>query len=117
MRSDSRSDRYDLREESLEKQYERVRRRTSNNGTYAMGSHVMQYGSQLIDAEPAADYLGAANTGAGRGPGRGQGPGLRLRSCRSHDLVLRIGVCEPEHGPGRAVSRPEGGLVCTPALL
>ena len=46
-----------------------MRRRTSNNGTYAMGSHVMQYGSQLIDEEPAADYLGAANTGAGLGKG------------------------------------------------
>ncbi|KAK9843400.1 hypothetical protein WJX81_000515 [Elliptochloris bilobata] len=59
------SERYDLREESLDKQYQRVRRRTSNNGTYAMGSHVMQYGSLTIDAEPVADYLGAANTGDG----------------------------------------------------
>jgi len=74
-----RSERYDLTEESLERQYQRVRRRTSNNDTFAMGSHVMQYGARAIDKEPAADYLGALNTGAPQesGPRAGQGRCLR----------------------------------------
>lgn len=57
------SERADLTEETLEKQYEVVRKRTSNNYTYNMGSHVMQFGSLAIDEEPAADYLGNLNTG------------------------------------------------------
>ena len=40
-----------------------VRKRTSNNYTYNMGSHVMQFGALSIDEEPAADYLGELNTG------------------------------------------------------
>ncbi len=76
-----RSERYDLTEESLERQYQRVRRRTSNNDTFAMGSHVMQYGARAIDKEPAADYLGALNTGAPRGAGpKGLDRGRCLRS-------------------------------------
>ncbi|KAK9819341.1 hypothetical protein WJX74_008119 [Apatococcus lobatus] len=57
------SDNYDLRKETLEQQFERVRNRTSNNNTFVQGSHAMQYGSLLIDEEPAADYLGMLNTG------------------------------------------------------
>ncbi|CAL5223295.1 g5786 [Coccomyxa viridis] len=57
------SERADLTEETLEKQYELVRKRTSNNYTYNMGSHVMQFGALSIDEEPAADYLGELNTG------------------------------------------------------
>ncbi|KAK9868632.1 hypothetical protein WJX84_003492 [Apatococcus fuscideae] len=59
------SDHYDLRKESLETQFEKVRRRTSNDGTFQQGSHVMQYGTLVIDEEPAADYLGVLNTGDG----------------------------------------------------
>ena len=40
-----------------------MRKRTSNNYTYNMGSHVLQFGSLSIDEEPAADYLGDLNTG------------------------------------------------------
>ena len=40
-----------------------MRKRTSNNYTYNMGSHVLQFGSLSIDEEPAADYLGKLNTG------------------------------------------------------
>lgn len=58
------SDKADLTEETLLKQYEVVKRRTSNNYTYNMGSHVMQFGSLAIDEEPVADYLGELNTGA-----------------------------------------------------
>ena len=59
-----RSDKNDLTEETLLKQYELVKRRTSNNYTYNMGSHVLQFGSLSIDEEPVADYLGELNTGA-----------------------------------------------------
>ena len=52
------SDEKDLDKETLEKQYELVKLRTSNNYTYMQGSHVMQFGSLNIDTEPASDYLG-----------------------------------------------------------
>ena len=52
------SDDNDLEKETLEKQYELVKLRTSNNGTYMQGSHVMQFGSLVIDEEPTADYMG-----------------------------------------------------------
>jgi legumain len=52
-----------LTRETLEKQYERVKLRVSNNGTYNQGSHVLQFGDLVIDEEPAADYLGKLNTG------------------------------------------------------
>ena len=58
-----RSDIKNLTKETLEKQYELVKLRTSNNGTYNQGSHVMQFGDLIIDEEPAADYLGKLNTG------------------------------------------------------
>lgn len=57
------SDKADLTQETLEKQYELVQKRTSNNFTYNMGSHVMQFGALVIDEEPVADYLGEKNTG------------------------------------------------------
>lgn len=57
------SDKNDLTEETLLKQYQLVKRRTSNNFTYNMGSHVLQFGSLSIDEEPVADYLGELNTG------------------------------------------------------
>ncbi|CAL8462896.1 g2430 [Coccomyxa elongata] len=59
------SDKSDLTEETLLKQYQVVKRRTSNNFTYNMGSHVLQFGSLSIDEEPVADYLGELNTGDG----------------------------------------------------
>jgi hypothetical protein len=40
-----------------------VKQRTSRNGSYIQGSHVLQFGSLSIDEEPAGDYLGEANTG------------------------------------------------------
>ena len=55
--------RSDLTEETLEEQYERVKLRTSNNGTYQQGSHVLQFGARAIDEEPCADFLGNLNTG------------------------------------------------------
>ncbi len=54
----------DLTSETLEMQYERVRLRTSNNNTYAQGSHVLQFGARAIDEEPAADFLGTLNRGS-----------------------------------------------------
>ena len=58
------SDHANLLEETLEKQFELVKQRTSRNGTFVQGSHVLQFGSLTIDEEPAGDYLGEANTGA-----------------------------------------------------
>lgn len=60
------SDIKNLTKETLERQYELVKLRTSNNGTYDQGSHVMQFGDLVIDEEPAADYLGKLNTGENR---------------------------------------------------
>jgi legumain len=65
------SEHANLVEETLEKQYELVKLRTSNNNTYNQGSHVMQYGNLTIDEEPAADYLGFLNTGDGTVNGLG----------------------------------------------
>ena len=61
------SDKANLLTETLEKQFELVKLRTSNNGTYNQGSHAKQYGTLSIDEEPVADYLGALNTGGGIG--------------------------------------------------
>lgn len=57
------SDHQNLLKETLEKQYELVKERTSRNETYIQGSHVMQFGSLDIDEEYVSDYLGDANTG------------------------------------------------------
>lgn len=59
------SDHANLLKETLEKQFEVVKQRTSRNGSYIQGSHVLQFGSLSIDEEPAGDYLGKANTGDG----------------------------------------------------
>ncbi|KAG2427725.1 hypothetical protein HXX76_012050 [Chlamydomonas incerta] len=53
----------DLTQETLMAQYSIIRNRTSNNYTYAMGSHVMQYGSLAITREVAGDYQGMRNRG------------------------------------------------------
>ena len=53
-----RSDKANLANETLEVQYELVKLRTSNNFSYIQGSHVLQFGSHIIDEEPAGDYLG-----------------------------------------------------------
>jgi legumain len=52
----------DLVKETLEQQFLLVRNRTSNNGTYEQGSHVLQFGSLAIDDEPVGDYQGEADT-------------------------------------------------------
>lgn len=57
------SDHSNLLKETLEKQFELVKERTSRNGSYIQGSHVLQFGSLDIDEEAASDYLGEANTG------------------------------------------------------
>lgn len=57
------SDHANLLKETLEKQFEVVKNRTSRNGSYIQGSHVLQFGSLSIDEAPAGDYLGEANTG------------------------------------------------------
>lgn len=57
------SDVSDLTKETLHAQYLSVKNRTSQGGTYAQGSHVMQYGDKTIDSEVVATFLGEGNTG------------------------------------------------------
>ena len=57
------SDTANLANETLEAQYELVQQRTSNNFTFQQGSHVLQFGSKIIDEEPAGDYLGVPESG------------------------------------------------------
>lgn len=57
------SDKADLTVETLHKQFDLVKLRTSNNWTYNQGSHVMNFGNFVIEEEPAADYMGSLNTG------------------------------------------------------
>ncbi|CAH1453741.1 unnamed protein product [Lactuca virosa] len=52
------SDVEDLNTETLEEQYLKVKARTLNNNT-GQGSHVMQYGTQLISNETVSVYQGA----------------------------------------------------------
>lgn len=73
------SDAKDLTAETLERQYELIKRRTSNNFTYQQGSHVMQFGDLTIDTEPVADYLGELNTGTSSHPSITQYHMLRLQ--------------------------------------
>lgn len=44
-------------------QFEAVQARTSNNFTYQMGSHAMQYGQLDMTREPAGEYIGMDNRG------------------------------------------------------
>lgn len=46
-----------LSSETLHQLYEDVKRRTSNNFTYSMGSHVMQYGNLAISEEPVSNAI------------------------------------------------------------
>jgi legumain len=47
----------DLRE-SLAAQYDTVRARTSNNHTYYLGSHVVQWGTTALDAHAVGEFMG-----------------------------------------------------------
>jgi legumain len=52
------ADQADLNRETLEKQYQLVAQRTSQNGSYSQGSHVMQFGQKDFDNEACADFMG-----------------------------------------------------------
>lgn len=54
----------DITTETLEQQYNLVQERTSQNGTYSQGSHVMQYGNLKIDSEMVSDFIGNGKTSA-----------------------------------------------------
>lgn len=62
------SDSNDLTSETLKKQYQKVRLRTSQNYTYTQGSHVERFGELEMDEEEAARYLGRKNTGENKAP-------------------------------------------------
>lgn len=59
------SDSEDLTQETLKKQFQLVKARTSHNFTYVQGSHVMRFGTLDIDEQPVANYMGEKNTGGG----------------------------------------------------
>ncbi|KAG7673394.1 hypothetical protein Ndes2526B_g03161 [Nannochloris sp. 'desiccata'] len=61
------SDSNDLTAETLKKQYQNVRLRTSQNYTYTQGSHVERFGELELDEEEVSRYLGQKNTG-GKAP-------------------------------------------------
>ncbi|KAM0058407.1 putative legumain protein [Helianthus debilis subsp. tardiflorus] len=52
------SETHNLKKESLEQQFNKVKERTSNSNTYNSGSHVMEYGSKDIKPEKVYLYLG-----------------------------------------------------------
>jgi len=57
------ADQNDLTHETLKKQYQRVKQRTSQNFTYNQGSHVQRFGELELDEEEASRFLGDENTG------------------------------------------------------
>ena len=57
------SDGNDLTTETLKKQYQKVRLRTSNNYTFTQGSHVERFGALEMSEEMTSDFLGELNTG------------------------------------------------------
>ncbi|XP_058074004.1 vacuolar-processing enzyme-like [Magnolia sinica] len=52
------SDIHNLRTETLKQQYQLVKTRTSNDNTYSLGSHVMQYGNIGINKDHLFLYIG-----------------------------------------------------------
>lgn len=52
------SENHNLKEETVGKQYEAVKMRTSNQNTYSAGSHVMEYGDNNVKAEKLYLYQG-----------------------------------------------------------
>mmetsp|Transcript_694 Transcript_694/g.1699 ORF Transcript_694/g.1699 Transcript_694/m.1699 type:complete len:523 (+) Transcript_694:414-1982(+) len=56
----------DRRTESLQEQFERVKYRTSNNGTYMQGSHVLQWGDLSMTSEPVGRYIGFGSAASKR---------------------------------------------------
>jgi hypothetical protein len=68
------SDASDLQAETLGQQFELVRERTSDGGTYEQGSHAMEYGGvRRLGWEAAGDYLGMMHRGSRGGAGGGGG--------------------------------------------
>merc|ERR1712098_895382 len=55
------TDAHDRATESFEVQYRHVKQRTSQNGTYSEGSHVMQYGDLKWDSEDLDKFYGDAS--------------------------------------------------------
>jgi legumain len=55
------ADATDETKETLTAEYNYLKVRVSQNGTYDEGSHVMQYGQTNIASEPVATFLGTGN--------------------------------------------------------
>ncbi|KAL2899740.1 Vacuolar-processing enzyme [Bienertia sinuspersici] len=52
------SETHNLKKETIEQQYQKVKERTSNYNTYTAGSHVMEYGNKSIKPEKLYLYQG-----------------------------------------------------------
>lgn len=61
------SDAEDLSIETLTKQYGAIKQRTSQNGTYNQGSHVMQYGDVSIASEHVDVFVGTGSESKSKG--------------------------------------------------
>lgn len=59
----------DVGEETLGQQYALVRRRTSQNETFAGGSHVMEFGERRMSRELVGQYIGSLAGRSGGGSG------------------------------------------------
>ncbi len=90
------SDYNDMTKETLLEQFFRVRDRTSNNGSFSLGSHVMQFGQLSIDLEPVSDYIGTPAVlprinSAAAGP-VGQAHRVPQRDADLLHLQIRVGA-------------------------
>ncbi|XP_074567301.1 vacuolar-processing enzyme alpha-isozyme-like [Curcuma longa] len=59
------SDMNDMAKETLEQQYQIIKNRTSVNGTYYVGSHVMQYGDLDLSSKRLSLYIGSKHHHSG----------------------------------------------------
>ncbi|XP_017232099.1 legumain [Daucus carota subsp. sativus] len=70
------SETHNLKKETIEQQYKKVKDRTSNSNTYTAGSHVMEYGTKEIKKEKVYLYQGfdpaSKNFPANRAQAKGQ---------------------------------------------
>ncbi|KAG2452806.1 hypothetical protein HYH02_003035 [Chlamydomonas schloesseri] len=92
----------DLTQETLMAQYSIVRNRTSNNYTYSMGSHVMQYGSLAISREVAGDYQGMRNRGGGEQQQQQQQHGAAATGFSDPWSEAAAAQCRPTPSPAPA---------------
>lgn len=77
------TERENIIDQTLECQYERVKERTSNDGTYTYGSHVKRYGEEKFEQEPIGDFLGPYSLP----PVQGLSRGCKQGGSTDHEVV------------------------------